>query len=37
MAVLIVLLPPGLWTLGVVFALGGIYVGIEETKSWRAI
>ena len=31
MAVLIVLLPPGLWTLGVVFALGGIYVGIEET------
>ena len=31
MAVLIIMLPASLWTLGIVFALGGIYVGIEET------
>ena len=31
MAVLIIALPATLWTLGLVFALGGIYVGIEET------
>ncbi|MDR3405632.1 MAG: MFS transporter [Chthoniobacter sp.] len=31
MAVLIIILPATLWSLGVVFALGGIYVGIEET------
>jgi MFS family permease len=31
MAVLIIALPATLWTLGFVFALGGIYVGIEET------
>jgi MFS family permease len=31
MAVLIVALPATLWTLGLVFSLGGIYVGIEET------
>lgn len=31
MAVLIIALPATLWTLGIIFALGGIYVGIEET------
>ena len=31
MAVLVIALPATLWTLGLVFALGGIYVGIEET------
>ncbi|HUR46076.1 MAG TPA: MFS transporter [Candidatus Saccharimonadales bacterium] len=31
MAVLIILLPPALWSLGLVFILGGIYVAIEET------
>jgi MFS family permease len=31
MAVLIIVLPPSWWTLGIVFAVGGIYVGIEET------
>ena len=31
MAVLIIALPATLWTLGLIFALGGIYVGIEET------
>jgi MFS family permease len=31
MAVLIIALPATPWTLGVVFVLGGIYVGIEET------
>ena len=31
MAMLIIALPATLWTLGIVFALGGIYVGIEET------
>jgi MFS family permease len=31
MAVLVIALPANLWTLGVVFLLGGVYVGIEET------
>ncbi len=31
MAIIIVALPASLWTLGAVFVLGGIYVGIEET------
>lgn len=31
MAVLVIVLPANLWTLGAVFVLGGIYVGIEET------
>jgi len=31
MAVLIIVLPATVWTLILVFALGGIYVGIEET------
>jgi MFS family permease len=31
MAGFIIALPATLWTLGLVFALGGIYVGIEET------
>jgi MFS family permease len=31
MAILIVALPAGVWMLGVVFVLGGIYLGIEET------
>jgi len=31
MAVLIIVLPPTVWTFVLVFVLGGIYVGIEET------
>jgi MFS family permease len=31
MAIVIIALPPGVWMLGTVFVLGGIYVGIEET------
>jgi len=31
MAVLVIMLPANIWTLGTVFVLGGIYVGIEET------
>ena len=31
MAALIVAIPLNVWTLGAVFAIGGIYVGIEET------
>ncbi len=31
MGVAIVALPPNLWTLALVFALGGVYVAIEET------
>ena len=31
MAVLIILLPPTIWTFVLIFVLGGIYVGIEET------
>ena len=31
MGVAIVTLPPNLWTLALVFALGGVYVAIEET------
>ncbi|HWA87826.1 MAG TPA: MFS transporter [Opitutus sp.] len=31
MAVAIIALPTGVWTLALVFAFGGIYVGIEET------
>jgi len=31
MAVLVIVLPANLWTLGAVFVLGGVYVGIEET------
>lgn len=31
MAVLIVAMPMTLWTLGIIFVLGGIYVAIEET------
>jgi MFS family permease len=31
MAVLIIALPASTWTFGFIFALGGIYVGIEET------
>jgi len=37
MAILIIALPASVWMLGAVFALGGIYVGIEETlgiRSW---
>jgi MFS family permease len=31
MAVLIITLPPTIWTFALIFVLGGIYVGIEET------
>jgi MFS family permease len=31
MAVLIILLPTTIWTFAIIFVLGGIYVGIEET------
>jgi MFS family permease len=31
MAVAIIVLPPGLWTLALVFVTGGIYVAVEET------
>jgi MFS family permease len=31
MAVAIIVLPPGLWSLGLVFVTGGIYVAVEET------
>jgi MFS family permease len=31
MALAIILLPPGLWTLAAVFVAGGIYVAVEET------
>jgi len=31
MAVIIVFAPLGVWTLGLVFVLGGIYVAVEET------
>jgi MFS family permease len=31
MAVLIIVLPPTIWTFVLIFVLGGIYVGIEET------
>ena len=31
MAVLIIVLPPTVWTFVLVFVLGGVYVGIEET------
>jgi MFS family permease len=31
MAVLIIVLPPTIWMFVLIFALGGIYVGIEET------
>ena len=31
MAVAIILLPPGLWSLAIVFVVGGIYVAVEET------
>ena len=31
MAVLIILLPPNIWSLALVFILGGVYVAIEET------
>lgn len=31
MALSVMILPLGVWTLGLVFVLGGIYVAIEET------
>jgi MFS family permease len=31
MALLVIVVPLGLWTLAIVFALGGIYVAVEET------
>lgn len=31
MALLVIVLPGNVWTLGAVFILGGVYVGIEET------
>jgi MFS family permease len=31
MAGAIIVLPPGVWTLGLVFGLGGVYVAVEET------
>ena len=31
MAVLVIVLPPSVWMLALVFALAGIYVAVEET------
>jgi MFS family permease len=37
MAVAVILLPANIWTLAAIFAIGGIYVAIEETleDSWQ--
>ncbi len=31
MAVLVIVLPPTVWTFGLVFVIGGIYIALEET------